>query len=143
MTLVEEVMVKDVVTAKESETIYNAVIKMIEHDVGCLVVVRDDKPIGILTEKDVLTRVIGERRDPLKTKVGKIMTAPCVTTHPLVTIEEAATMMNEKDVQRLVIVSSNTDTLAGILGTKDLVVAESKMIEILRTYLGILEKGCL
>lgn len=59
----------------EGTTVENAIEQMREHRIGCLLVTRDGSLVGVFTERDVLYRVVAERRDTRTTTVGSVMTA--------------------------------------------------------------------
>jgi len=75
-------MVKNVVTVKASVTAKRAVEVMNKHEIVCLVVVNDGKPVGIVTERDILKRIIHELREPEKTRVTDIMSKPLIAAAP-------------------------------------------------------------
>jgi len=77
----EKMMVKNVVTAKASVTAKRAVEVMNEHEIVCLVVVNRGKPVGIVTERDMLKRII-HGREPEKTNVIDIMSKPLIAAAP-------------------------------------------------------------
>jgi CBS domain-containing protein len=114
----------------------------VENDVGCLVVVRDNKPLGVITETDVLRRVVVERKDASRIEVRDIMSSPPVTIQSLAHLGEAVRLMNKNNVKRLVVVAENTGTLAGIVTATDLVIAESKLIGTLQNYIQYMGQEC-
>lgn len=65
---VKDVMIKNVITIGAMSTVRRAVELMDKYEIGCLVIVHKDKPVGIVTERDVLTRVLLELRNPRKTR---------------------------------------------------------------------------
>ncbi|MDH5390028.1 MAG: CBS domain-containing protein, partial [Candidatus Bathyarchaeota archaeon] len=71
---IENVMVSDVITVEAEATVRQAVDLMNEHEIGCLIVVdEEEKPVGILTERDLLRRVLAKRKDPVRVKVSQVM----------------------------------------------------------------------
>ncbi len=139
---VQSIMTTNVITIGEKELVYDASIKMMKNDIGCLVVVRDEKPVGVVTETDIIERVIVERKDASGCEVRDIMTTPPVSIQSLASVKEAVDVMNDKGVKRLVVVAENTGTLAGIITSKDLVLAEGKMIGVLQNYVKYLKDTC-
>ena len=69
-------MVKEVVTVETNATVRRAVRLMNNREIGCLVVVKEGKPAGIVTERDMLKRVLVAGRDPRAVEVGEIMSKP-------------------------------------------------------------------
>ncbi|UCG44814.1 MAG: CBS domain-containing protein [Candidatus Bathyarchaeota archaeon] len=132
---VEEIMVKDVVTVKDSELVIDAVELMNEHEIGCLVVVNDGKAIGMLTERDMLKRVLARSIDPKSTKVGEVMSVPLVTVDPQDEVEETARLMFRMEIKKLPVVED--EQLLGLVTLTDLVRFQPELIDALKK-LGII-----
>lgn len=75
---VEDVMVKEVMTTDENVTVKEAADLMNKFEIGCLIAVRKGKAMGILTERDILMRIVAGGKDAAKTKVKDVMTSPLV-----------------------------------------------------------------
>ena len=116
--LVQEIMSRDVVTISKDETAFDASIKYRDKKVGCLLVVDKDKCVGILTERDLIERVICEEREPKQTKVSEIMSKNLKTIHKLAKIEDAIRLMKMHNIKKLPVVSN--DTLVGIVTITDI-----------------------
>ena len=86
---VEEVMTMDVITIDENTSVKEAADIMNQHEIGCLIAVRKGKAIGIITERDLLKRVIVEDKNAKKTKVGEVMSSPLEVVAPSTSLEEA------------------------------------------------------
>ncbi|MCK5562891.1 CBS domain-containing protein [Candidatus Bathyarchaeota archaeon] len=127
---VASAMVKDVVTVDTDATVKKAVEIINKHEIGCLVVVKGNRLVGILTERDMLKRVLGESRNPEKTKVSEIMTAPVITVSPTTNLEEAAKLMFEKNVKKLPVVSEGK--LVGLITLTDLARFQPEIIRLIR-----------
>ncbi len=116
--LVQEIMSRDVVTISKDETAFDASIKYRDKKVGCLLVVDKDKCVGILTERDLIERVICEEREPKQTKISEIMSKNLKTIHKLAKIEDAIRLMKMHNIKKLPVVSN--DTLVGIVTITDI-----------------------
>ena len=116
---VEDVMVEDVFSVSEKATVREAAQLMDKHEIGCLVVINKVKPVGIVTETDMVKRVILKRVDPEKTKVREIMSKPLVVGNPQMDIDEASKIMRKKNIKKLPIVKKGR--LVGLVTTTDLV----------------------
>jgi len=127
---IEEFMIKKVVTVKDSEKVIDAVKLMNKHEIGCLVVVNDGKPVGILTERDMLKRVLAKSKDPRKTKVGQVMSVPLIAVKPQSKIEDAATLMFKMEIKKLPVVEDGQ--LLGLVTLTDLVRFQPELIDTLR-----------
>src|SRR5437870_13703763 len=77
---------------------------MREKDIGSLVVVDTGKPMGIVTERDLVTKVAAEDKQPSRVLVRDIMTSPVVAVHPHEEVAEAAKLMAERKIRRLPVV---------------------------------------
>ena len=129
--LVKDVMSSPVVTSDEDETSNNIAATMDKDNLGCVIVTnKTGKPIGIITERDLVTRVIARNLKPDTIKAKEIMTTPLVTIEPDATISDAARRMNRLDIRRLgVFYKSN---LVGIISSKDLLGVMPELIEIIQ-----------
>lgn len=115
---VHEMMVTDVVTCEKSMTVKEAARTMNEKKVGSVVVVDGDKPVGIITEKDI-TRLEAQDKDLEKTPVGEVMSSPLVTVSKTKLSSAVAEIMIDNDVKRLPVVEGGK--LLGIITQKELV----------------------
>ena len=86
---VEDVMTMDVITIDENVSVKEAAEIMNQHEIGCLIAVRKGKAIGIITERDLLKRVIVEDKNAKKTKVGEVISSPLEVVAPSTSLEEA------------------------------------------------------
>jgi len=128
---IEKVMVVDVVTVEAEVTVREAVELMNRNEIGCLVVVdKEEKPVGIITERDLLKRVLANRKDPVRTKVKDIMSKPLVTGTPHMDIEAAVRLMFEHKIKKLPIVENSQ--LVGLVTLTDLVRFQPQIIRILK-----------
>ena len=93
--------------------------RMKDEDIGAVPVGRDDRLIGMVTDRDLALRVLGEGRDPTTTTAEQVMTAGvvwCLTTQ---TVEDAAHMMEQKKIRRLPVIDENK-RLVGMLSLGDI-----------------------
>lgn len=95
---------------------------MNEHKIGSLTVNLDGRMVGILTERDILTRVVAEHRDPASTKVGEVMTREVLTCRPTTRLNEARKVMREKRIRHLPVVTDGE--VVGMVSIGDLNHAE-------------------
>lgn len=114
-----KIMVKNIVTVKANVTVKRAVEVMNEHEIGCLVVVNRGKPVGIVTERDMLKRIIHELREPEKTNVIDIMSKPLIAAAPKMSAGDAAKLMLEQKIKKLPIVENGR--LVGLVTLTDLI----------------------
>ena len=131
---IEKFMTKDVVTLQTGASAYDAVKLMNKKGIGCLVIVDDVEILGILTERDLLGRVLEKCRDPKETSVSEIMTRQVITGKPNMQLVEAARLMFENKVKKLPIVKGKK--LVGLITVTDIARATSvdeKTIELVET----------
>jgi len=114
-------MVKNVVTVKPNATVKSAAALMNAHEISCLVVVNYEKPVGIVTEQDMLRRVMHKSRDPGKTCVSEIMSKPLIVATPNMDAREAVKFMLERNIRRLPVVENGR--LVGLVTLTDLISA--------------------
>ena len=118
MPQVRDVMVADVVTGERSMTATEAAQRMIETEVGPLPLVEGDRPVAMITDRDLTARVVAEGRDPNSVTVGDIATTDLVTITPDQDVDEARQLMAQHQLDRLLVVEGNR--LAGIISEADI-----------------------
>ena len=123
-------MTEDVVTIDADASVKKAVDLMNKNEIGCLIVTRNAKALGIVTERDMLSRVLGMSRNPEKTKVSEIMTSPRVVADPGMDLEEAARLMFKMKVKKLPVVSEGN--LLGLVTLTDIARFQPQIIKILK-----------
>jgi CBS domain-containing protein len=115
---VKELMVKNVITLRTDTSVHEAAKLLNKNKIGCLVVVRDGDIEGILTERDLLERVLEECRNPRETKVSEIMTKDVIVGKPDMEIYEATSIMIKSKIKKLPIVEKSH--LVGIITVTDI-----------------------
>ncbi|TRO52503.1 CBS domain-containing protein [Candidatus Bathyarchaeota archaeon] len=123
-------MTPNVVTIDSSQTIESAARVMANHGISSVIVYSDGKPVGILTERDILTRIVAVGHDPRKVTVAEIMTPEIVTCSPDTPIEEACRTMQLKRIKKLAVVEN--DSLAGIVSLTDIANRQPELMEQIR-----------
>ena len=127
---VQDAMIEDVITVEADATVKEAVYIMNKHEIGCLVVVRRGKAVGIVTERDMLTRVLAKARNPEKTRVKDIMSSPLIAANPEMDLEEAARLMFSMKVKKLPVVSK--EKLVGLVTLTDIARFQPEIIKVLK-----------
>ena len=92
---------------------------MRDRGIGSVVVVKDGFPVGVVTERDLVHRVLAEGRDPDKCDADQVCTKPVVGISIYADVDMAVDMMNEYGIRRLVVVDQK-DKVVGILTTDDI-----------------------
>ena len=129
--LVRDVMSSPVVTMDEDEPSNKAAASMDMNDLGAVIVEnKTKKPIGIITERDIVKRVVAKNLKPDTMKAKEIMTTPLVTIEPEATISDAARRMTRLDIRRLGVIYKGN--LVGIISSKDILGVMPELIEIMQ-----------
>src|SRR4030043_1823914 len=129
--LVKDTMSSPVVTTDENAPSNKVARLMDENEVGAVVVTnKEGKPLGIITEKDLVIRVLSKNLAPDAVKAKEIMTTPLVTIEPEATISDAARRMTRLDIRRLGVIYKGN--LLGIISSKDILGVMPELIEIMQ-----------
>jgi len=136
--LVKEVMNTKVLTTTKETLIKDAARIMTKHTIGGLLVLEDEKIIGILTERDILGKVVARGDDPRLVRVQDIMTTNVITIQDNDTIEKAVELMTEHNIKKLPVLHEKR--LVGIVTASDIILIQPKMIKALCKLLQIKEQ---
>ena len=112
------VMIKKVITVDEKASVKEAANVMNQFEIGSVITTRKGKPVGIITERDLLKRIVAEGRNAKKTSVKQIMTSPLVVISPDTDLEEAASLMFQKKIKKLPVTEQNR--LVGLVSLTDI-----------------------
>ena len=118
MPSVKDIMTKDVVTVESNKTVFEAAELMSTKELGCLIVVIKAFPVGIITERDIVRRIVA-KRSSLDVKVTEVMTRTLITVEPDTSLREAARVMSTNKIRRLPVLKDNK--LVGIVVASDFV----------------------
>jgi CBS domain-containing protein len=108
---------KQPITVAPGATVQTAVHEMRERNVGAAAVVEDGRLVGILTERDVLRRVVGENRDPASARVAEVMTSPAISIELHTSIADAADIMRRNHIRHLPVLDADSRVM-GILALR-------------------------
>ena len=126
----EDVMVREVVTIDENVTVKEAADIMNEQGISSVLVTREGRATGILTERDILKRIVAEDKNSKKTKVKDIMSSPLVVIAPNTDLEEAARLMFDNKIKNLPVIDKNR--LVGLISLTDICRLQPEILKILR-----------
>jgi len=127
---VGDVMVREVITIDENATVKEAAEVMNKFEIGCLIAVRKGKAVGIITERDLLKRVVAEAKDVNKTRVKDVMSSPLVVVEPDLDLEEAVKLMFQMKIKKLPVVDGKR--LVGLVSLTDIARFQPQMMKILK-----------
>jgi len=126
--LVKDVMSSPVVTIEENASANKVAELMQKHGLGCIIVTsKSAKPLGIITERDLVERVLAKNAKPDEVKANEVMTSPLITIEPDETITEAARRMSRLNIRRLGVVYKGQ--LIGLLSSKDVLAVMPELLE--------------
>ena len=133
---VKELMIKNVVSVKSSDSLQNVAKKLYLKRVGSAIVMENDKPVGIITNRDIVN-CIGSFDMSLESPASKIMSSPLIYVHPDESIIEVAEIMTSKNIRKIPVIVNNE--VLGIISASDLVVIftmlkEEDLSKIFRPY---------
>jgi CBS domain-containing protein len=112
-----DIMKEEVVTVDSAATVMDAAKKMDEKNIGCVIVMEKERPLGILTERDFVKKIaINEK--PMSTPVRSVMSSPLISIDPDATVWELAELMKIKRVHKVPVIQENK--LLGIVTTTDI-----------------------
>ncbi len=116
---VGDIMKTDVITVSEDENILTVSEFMKKYDIGSVVVRKDKKAEGIITERDIVHKVIAGKKDISTTTAGDVMSSPIMVIKPEALLEEAAKAMRMHHIKRLPVISEKNE-LIGIITEGDI-----------------------
>jgi CBS domain-containing protein len=129
--IVKEVMTSPVVTVEETASANKVAELMLDNKVGCVIVVdKAGNAIGIVTERDLVVRVLARNAASSSSKAKDFMTSPLVTIEPEASVTDAARMMSKKDIRRLGVIYKSK--LVGIVSSKDILDVMPELLEIMQ-----------
>jgi CBS domain-containing protein len=117
-TSIKEVMTRDVRACEPNATVADAAKVMAQEDVGPVPIVEDGRLVGIVTDRDIVVRVVAEGRDPNATTVKEIASTELVTVSPGDDLDEALNLLAARQVRRLPVVEG--ERLVGIVAQADI-----------------------
>ena len=121
--LVRHAMTEAPKTASPSMNAADAAALMKQFDVGVVPVAEGDQLLGLITDRDLVVRVVAERRDPTEVRLSDILTKSPVTVSPDTKLSDARDLMAEHRIRRLPV--TKADRLVGILSLGDVAVADA------------------
>ena len=127
-TMVKEYMTKEINTIDYDATIIDAakVMAVDKNFEGYVLILKKGKPLGIITERDIVNEVMAKEIDPSKVNLTEIMSTPLITIDPDDDLLEASKLMRENNVRKLVVVKG--EIIYGVITAKDIAQHGNKYI---------------
>jgi len=115
---VGDVMTPKVVTEDEETPVTIISADMEVSGIGSVVITKEGKPVGIITDRDIAIKVIMKNRRPKEVKAKEIMSSPLITIGPDASIEKACALLAERSIRRLPVIDD--DKLVGIISVRNI-----------------------
>jgi CBS domain-containing protein len=122
-------MSKDVKVVRLDTSVKEVVATMNKFNIGSIIVMQGDRPVGIITERDILRRLVEQCLAPESLTAKHVMTSPIITISETANVEEAAKLMAKKKVKKLPVM--NDGRLVGIITYTDIAFKMPTMLSIL------------
>ena len=117
-------------------TVAQAAKAMCQAEVGSVIILQNNKPIGIVTEEDIACKVVAKDLKPSTVHVNKIMSTPLITVSADKTVGDAATMMVKNKVRRLPVIDAKNKVI-GMVTVRDLLAVSNELNELLADLIEI------
>ena len=127
-----DIMVTKVVTTTKNSTLEEAVKLMNDHEIGCLVVTENKKAVGILTERDLLKRILAKSENLKGIKVEEAMSTPLISVEPTVEIGDASRLMFEMNIKKMPIIGKGE--LLGLVTLTDILRIQPQLIKMYKIF---------
>ncbi|HKZ45191.1 MAG TPA: CBS domain-containing protein [archaeon] len=132
--IVRDVMVREVVATNPDTSIKKAAEIMMQHHIGSLIVLENEKISGIITETNIM-HAVAEEKNPDATAVSDVMSKDVITVEPDKRIEDAVELMLKYKIKKLPVVDD--EKLIGVITASDIIVVEPKLIEAVASLVSI------
>jgi len=116
--LVKDYMVKDFPKIDEKASCLQAAKTMVASSRGFLIILREGRPEGIVTEHDFVEKIVAREQDPSKVSIGEIMSSPLITIDPDADLLKASELMQKNRIRRLPVVKEGI--IYGVLTTREI-----------------------
>jgi len=133
IVLVGDIMSKDVKVVRPDSSVKEVVATMNKFNIGSIIVVQSNRPIGIITERDILRRIVEPCLAPETLTARQVMTSPVLTISETTSIDEAAKLMAKRKIKKLPVMKKQK--LVGIVTLTDIVTKMPTMLSILEELL--------
>lgn len=133
LMLVRDVMTKNPKVVRRDTSVQEVVATMNKFDISSVVVVQEERPVGIVTHKDIVSKIVQPRIPPDAVTAREVMSSPIVSISEDASTEEAAKLMVRKHIKKLPVVRD--DKLVGIITTMDLVREAPKLAALMEELL--------
>jgi CBS domain-containing protein len=127
---VKDAMTKGVICVDVKDSVQEAAEVMKRNDISAVIVTKKGDGVGIVTERDIICKIVADNKNPKKVCAGDVMASPLITIKPAATLDDAARIMRDKNVRRLVV--TDKDRIIGVISEFDIVRLEPTMHTLIR-----------
>jgi CBS domain-containing protein len=130
---IEDVIIRKVITIDSEASVKDATEKMKQHSTSCLIVLSENRIDGILTTRDVISRVVARGLDPSEVRVNDVATRPIIMMRPEAPLEEAIKIMLQRKIKKIPLISDDDGNarLYGLLSLTDIIEYHSEIFSTL------------
>ena len=133
IVLLRDVMTKKPKVVRRDTSVQEVVATMNKFDISSIIVVQEERPVGIITHKDIISKIVQPRIPPDAVTAREVMSTPIMTINEDASIEEAVRLMARKNIKKLPVVRNGK--LVGIITSMDLVREEPKLTALMEELL--------
>ena len=133
--LVRDIMARNVKTVRTDDSVLLAVQKMVKFNIGSVIVTNNGRAVGIITERNILEKIVEPRHDAGIINTKDIMSAPLITVEVNAAVEEAAKIMTSRVIKTLPVIDGGK--LVGVITSSDIVRTSPTQLNILEELLRI------
>jgi CBS domain-containing protein len=126
--LVRDVMTRNVKSVGTNQPLIEAIQLMYKFDIGSIIVIQRAKPVGIITDRDIIRNIAMSQLDPVNLKAKDLMSTPLITIEENASIEEAVQIMIRRKIKRLPVVKG--EKLTGIITVTDIAKTTPQLVKV-------------
>jgi CBS domain-containing protein len=136
---VREIMSVNVITIPPNSPISKVAVLMRDMDIGAIIVVDRERPVGVVTEADIVRRVVASEMNPKDVVASEVMSSPLIHVTPDTPLTEVMRVMARSNIRRVAVLKQ--DSLAGIVTSRDILRWSPELIDILVESLRLREES--
>jgi len=127
---VKDLMTKSVISLPMEKSVEDIAVEMAKKDISAMLLTSEDTFVGILTDRDIIKKVIALGLNPKNVRAGEVMNSPLISISENVSVQEAAEKMRDNKIRRLVV--KNKGKVVGIISESDIVRVEPELHFLIR-----------
>jgi len=127
---VKDLMTTKVIALPMDKSVADVAVVMAHHDISAMLLTAEDTFVGILTDRDIMKKVIAQGLNPQTVRAGEVMSAPLISIREQASVQDAAEKMRENKIRRLVV--TNQGNVVGIISESDIMRVEPELHFLIR-----------